>query len=581
MKNKGFKSATLLRVLKYAKRHTFCLAVAFVLSVFTVALTLYAPILVGRAIDNIVSAGQVNMPQILRILLEFAVVLGFTGIFQWISGVLYNNAAFKIVKDIRNDAFSHIQTLPVKFADTNSHGDIVSRVIPDVDQLSDGLILGFSQLFSGVLTIIGTFAFMLSISPIITLAVVVFTPLSFFIAKFIAKHTYDMFRNQTVARGNQAAFINEMISNLKTVKALSFEEENTVKFDELNRKLADFSLKATFFSSLVNPSTRFVNSLIYAAVVLLGGFFAVSGSITVGGLSCFLSYSSQFAKPFNEISGVIAELQNAIVCAARIFEVIDEKSETPEAKNIMPYADGNVEMKNISFSYTEDTKLIENLNLSVKRGQRIAIVGPTGCGKTTLINLLMRFYDVNSGKLIIDGSDIREVTRRSLRKNFGMVLQETWLKDATVAENIAYGAEDATTEEIVAAAKAAYADDFIRRMPNGYNTIIEAGGTNLSAGQRQLLCIARVMLVKPPILILDEATSSIDTRTELKIQNAFSALMEGRTSFIVAHRLSTIRSADKILVMNNGNIVEQGTHDELLDKKGFYYNLYNSQFETV
>ena len=546
----------------------------------TVASTLYVPILVGRVIDNIIGPQNVLFDNILTILTQMGIVIAITALSQWIMNICNNKITYHVTRDIRDEAIEKIEVLPLSYIDAHSYGEIVSRVIADVDQFADGLLMGFTQFFSGVLTIVGTLAFMLSINVVITLIVVCITPLSFFVAGFIAKHTYSMFRLQSETRGKQTALIDEMIGGQKVVQAYVHEKEALEKFDEINDRLQKYSLKAIFFSSITNPSTRFLNSIVYAGVAVGGAICAINGRITVGQLSSFLSYANQYTKPFNEISGVVTELQNAIACAARVFELIEEKPEIPEPAGAVDIknVDGTVKLENVSFSYVPDKKLIENLNLDVKQGQRIAIVGPTGCGKTTLINLLMRFYDVNSGSIKVSQTDITDMTRSSLRAGIGMVLQDTWLKAGTIKENIIMGKPDATDEEIVAAAKASYADGFIRRLPNGYDTVIGEDGGNLSQGQKQLLCITRVMLCKPPMLILDEATSSIDTRTEMKVQNAFARLMEGRTSFIVAHRLSTIQSADVILVMKDGKIIEQGNHKGLLAKKGFYYNLYQSQY---
>lgn len=551
----------------------------------TVAGSLYIPIIIGDAIDLLVpadgaSSGGLKWDSIISLLLQAGIVAGITALLQWFMGIINNRIAFGVVRDIRNDAFDKISTLPLSYLDTKSTGDIVSRVISDADQFADGLLLGFSQLFTGIVTILGTLVFMLTLDPWITLAVVVLTPVSLLVAKFISSRTYSLFKQRSETLGEQTAFIDEIIGNQKTVKAFGREDESAEKFDEISERLEKCSLRATFFSSLTNPSTRFVNSLVYAAVGLLGALSAIDGGISVGALSCFLSYANQYTKPFNEISGVVAELQNSFACAARIFELIDEPSESPDPENaaVLEDAKGIVNADNISFSYVPDKKLIENLSLDIKQGQKVAIVGPTGCGKTTFINLLMRFYDVTGGTIRIDGHNIREVTRDSLRASFGMVLQDTRLISGTVRENITMGKPDATDEEVISAAKASHAHSFIKRLPNGYDTVIGEDGGTLSQGQKQLLCITRIMLCLPPMLILDEATSSIDTRTEIKIQDAFTKLMNGRTSFIVAHRLSTVRDADIILVMNNGNIIEQGTHSELLAKGGFYATLYNSQF---
>ena len=579
-KKSASQKGTVVKVLKRIKKYWLYLAISIVMAAVTVASTLYVPILVGRVVDNIIGPQNVLFDNILTILTQMGIVIAITAVSQWVMNICNNKITYHVTRDIRDEAIEKIEKLPLSYIDAHSYGEIVSRVIADVDQFADGLLMGFTQFFSGVLTIVGTLAFMLSINVLITLIVVVITPLSFFVASFIAKHTYSMFKLQSEARGEQTALIDEMIGGQKVVQAYAHEAEALEKFDEINEKLQNYSLKAIFFSSITNPATRFVNSIVYAGVAVGGAVSAINGGITVGQLSSFLSYANQYTKPFNEISGVVTELQNAIACAARVFELIEEKPEIPEPKNAVDIAnvDGTVKLENVAFSYVPDKKLIENFNLDVKQGQRIAIVGPTGCGKTTLINLLMRFYDVNSGSIKVSGTDIREMTRSSLRAGIGMVLQDTWLKAGTIKENIIMGKPDATDEEIIAAAKASYADGFIRRLPKGYDTVIGEDGGNLSQGQKQLLCITRVMLCKPPMLILDEATSSIDTRTEMKIQDAFAKLMEGRTSFIVAHRLSTIQSADVILVMKDGKIIEQGNHEGLLAKKGFYYNLYQSQY---
>lgn len=579
-KKSASQKGTVVKVLKRIKKYWLYLAISIVMAAVTVASTLYVPILVGRVVDNIIGPQNVLFDNILTILTQMGIVIAITAVSQWVMNICNNKITYHVTRDIRDEAIEKIEKLPLSYIDAHSYGEIVSRVIADVDQFADGLLMGFTQFFSGVLTIVGTLAFMLSINVLITLIVVVITPLSFFVASFIAKHTYSMFKLQSEARGEQTALIDEMIGGQKVVQAYAHEAEALEKFDEINEKLQKYSLKAIFFSSITNPATRFVNSIVYAGVAVGGAVSAINGGITVGQLSSFLSYANQYTKPFNEISGVVTELQNAIACAARVFELIEEKPEILEPKNAVDIAnvDGTVKLENVAFSYVPDKQLIENFNLDVKQGQRIAIVGPTGCGKTTLINLLMRFYDVNSGSIKVSGTDIREMTRSSLRAGIGMVLQDTWLKAGTIKENIIMGKPDATDEEIIAAAKASYADGFIRRLPKGYDTVIGEDGGNLSQGQKQLLCITRVMLCKPPMLILDEATSSIDTRTEMKIQDAFAKLMEGRTSFIVAHRLSTIQSADVILVMKDGKIIEQGNHEGLLAKKGFYYNLYQSQY---
>lgn len=580
IKKSASQKSTVIKVLKRIKRYWLYLAISIIMAAVTVASTLYVPILVGRVIDNIIGPQNVLFENILTILTQMGIVIAITALSQWIMNICNNKITYHVTRDIRDEAIEKIEVLPLSYIDAHSYGEIVSRVIADVDQFADGLLMGFTQFFSGVLTIVGTLAFMLSINVVITLIVVCITPLSFFVAGFIAKHTYSMFRLQSETRGEQTALIDEMIGGQKVVQAYVHEKEALEKFDEINDRLQKYSLKAIFFSSITNPSTRFLNSIVYAGVAVGGAICAINGRITVGQLSSFLSYANQYTKPFNEISGVVTELQNAIACAARVFELIEEKPEIPEPAGAVDIknVDGTVKLENVSFSYVPDKKLIENLNLDVKQGQRIAIVGPTGCGKTTLINLLMRFYDVNSGSIKVSQTDITDMTRSSLRAGIGMVLQDTWLKAGTIKENIIMGKPDATDEEIVAAAKASYADGFIRRLPNGYDTVIGEDGGNLSQGQKQLLCITRVMLCKPPMLILDEATSSIDTRTEMKVQNAFARLMEGRTSFIVAHRLSTIQSADVILVMKDGKIIEQGNHKGLLAKKGFYYNLYQSQY---
>ncbi len=580
IKKSASQKSTVIKVLKRIKRYWLYLAISIIMAAVTVASTLYVPILVGRVIDNIIGPQNVLFDNILTILTQMGIVIAITALSQWIMNICNNKITYHVTRDIRDEAIEKIEVLPLSYIDAHSYGEIVSRVIADVDQFADGLLMGFTQFFSGVLTIVGTLAFMLSINVVITLIVVCITPLSFFVAGFIAKHTYSMFRLQSETRGKQTALIDEMIGGQKVVQAYVHEKEALEKFDEINDRLQEYSLKAIFFSSITNPSTRFLNSIVYAGVAVGGAISAINGRITVGQLSSFLSYANQYTKPFNEISGVVTELQNAIACASRVFELIEEKPEIPEPAGAVDIknVDGTVKLENVSFSYVPDKKLIENLNLDVKQGQRIAIVGPTGCGKTTLINLLMRFYDVNSGSIKVSQTDITDMTRSSLRAGIGMVLQDTWLKAGTIKENIIMGKPDATDEEIVAAAKASYADGFIRRLPNGYDTVIGEDGGNLSQGQKQLLCITRVMLCKPPMLILDEATSSIDTRTEMKVQNAFARLMEGRTSFIVAHRLSTIQSADVILVMKDGKIIEQGNHKGLLAKKGFYYNLYQSQY---
>lgn len=562
------------------KHYLPLLILSLVLAAITVILTLYFPILTGQAIDLIIGKGSVDFTGIFEIAKKALRVVILTAIAQWFMNICNNRMTYHIVRDIRKDAFDKIEKLPLSYVDSHSHGDLVSRVIADVDAFAEGLLMGFTQLFSGVATIIGTLLFMLSIDVKITLVVVLITPLSLFVASFIAKKTFSMFHLQSQTRGEQTALIEEIIGNQKVVQAFTHEDEALEQFEEINERLRKYSLRAIFFSSLTNPSTRFVNSIVYAAVGIVGAFTAIAGGISVGQLSSFLSYANQYTKPFNEISGVITELQNALACAGRIFELIEEEAEIPDAKDAVELgeAQGRIQAENVAFSYVPEQKLIENFNLQVSPGQRVAIVGPTGCGKTTLINLLMRFYDVNSGAIMVEGEDIRNITRESLRKNYGMVLQETWLKSGTIRENIVMGKPDATDDEVIAAAKAAHAHSFIKRLPNGYDTVIGEDGGSLSQGQKQLLCITRVMLCLPPMLILDEATSSIDTRTEMRIQKAFAAMMKGRTSFIVAHRLSTIREADVILVMNEGKIVEQGNHKELLELNGFYANLYNSQF---
>ncbi len=550
------------------------------LALASVILTLYLPILTGQAVDGIIAKGMVNFTGIFRILKLMIMVIAATAVFQWMMGAINQHISYHVVQDIREEAFEKLEQLPLKYVDSRSYGEIVSRMIADVDQFAEGLLMGFTQLFTGLLTTAGTLFFMFDINGRIVLVVVVLTPLSLFVAGFIAKRTYSMFRRQSETKGEQTSLIDEMVGNLKVVKAFGQEENNQKKFDEINVRLGKYSLDAIFYSSIVNPSTRFINSMIYAGVGITGAISALNGRLSVGQLTCFLSYANQYTKPFNEISGVITELQNALACAERVFELIEEETEIPDKEDafVLENAKGEITLENVYFSYTADKKLIQDFHLSVKPGQRIAIVGPTGCGKTTLINLLMRFYDVNEGKISVDGTDIRELTRGSLRTNYGMVLQDTWIRNGTVRENIVIGKPDATMEEVIQAAKASHAHDFIKRLPKGYDTILGDGGGNLSQGQKQLLCITRVMLCLPPMLILDEATSSIDTRTEIKIQQAFAKMMQGRTSFIVAHRLSTIREADVILVMKDGNIIEQGSHEELLLRGGFYAELYNSQF---
>ena len=578
-KNKG----TLKKVFSYIGKYKYFLILSMLFAAVTVGLTLYAPILVGKAIDCIIGKGNVNFVNMKSILIKVAVIVVSTALIQWLMNVCNNKITYNVSRDLRKKAFEKIEILPFSYIDTHSKGDIVSRVITDVDQLSDGLLMGFTQFFTGVITIIGTLAFMLSVNVFITIVVVVVTPLSFFIARFIAKKTFNMFSLQSKTRGEQTSFIDEMISNQKVAEAYSMNEENKARFDKINDDLAKYSLKATFFSSITNPATRFVNSIVYAAVALFGAIMAVKGNITVGILSCFLSYANQYTKPFNEISSVVTELQNAIACAARVFELIEEAPELPDKADAteLENVKGSVEINNLYFSYNPDRELLKNVNINVEPGKTVAIVGPTGCGKTTLINLLMRFYDPNNGAISVDEVNTQDVTRQSLRQNFGMVLQDTWLKSGTIADNIRLGKTDATDDEIIEAAKKAHAHSFIKRLPNGYKTKIGEDGGSLSQGQRQLLCITRLMLCPPPMLILDEATSSIDTRTEIKIQKAFNTLMKNRTTFIVAHRLSTIQNADLILVMNDGNIIEQGTHASLYAQKGFYYNLYNSQFSKT
>lgn len=579
------QKGTLKKVLKYVQRHGFFMVLSILFAAITVALTLYTPILIGDAIDLIVGKGQVDFAGIAAILIKTGIIIGITALIQWLMNTINNRITYHVVRDIRNEAFRKIEILPLSYIDAHPYGDIVNRVIADADQFADGLLMGFTQLFTGIVTILGTLFFLFSISWKIAIVVVIVTPLSLFIARFIANRTYRMFRVQSETRGQQTAFIDEMIGNQKVVQAFSHEGEALEEFDRINDRLADCSLRATFYSSLTNPCTRFVNSVVYAGVALAGALIciATAGAVnpfTIGQLSACLSYANQYTKPFNEISGVVTELQNALACASRLFELIEEEPQIPEPADAMELADvkGSVELNDVSFSYVPDRKLIEGLNLSVKPGQRIAIVGPTGCGKTTIINLLMRFYDVNSGSITVEGTDIRNATRNSLRSSYGMVLQETWLRSGTIRDNIVMGKPDATDEEIIAAAKASHAHSFIKRLPQGYDTVITEDGGSLSQGQKQLLCITRVMLCLPPMLILDEATSSIDTRTEIKIQDSFAKMMNGRTSFIVAHRLSTIREADVILVMKDGHIIEQGNHEELLAKNVFYANLYNSQF---
>lgn len=580
MEKKSSQMDALKKVLNYIRRYWFMVGLSLVLAAVTVVLTLYIPILTGDAVDLLLGKGNVDFPAVFAIMKKIAVAMVFTAAAQWVMNTCNNHITYRVVKDIREDAFRRLEELPLKYLDSHAYGDIVSRVIADVDTFADGLLMGFTQLFTGVLTIIGTLIFMLVTNIPIALVVICITPVSFLVAKFIATRTYTMFRQQSETRGEQTNLIEEMIGNEKVVKTFSMEEKVKEQFAEINGRLQTCSLKAIFFSSITNPATRFVNSLVYAGVGIFGAFVAIRGGISVGRLSCFLSYANQYTKPFNEISGVVTELQNALACAARIFELIAEESQVPDKEDalVLEHAKGNVKLENVNFSYVPEKKLIQNFNLEVKPGQRVAIVGPTGCGKTTVINLLMRFYDVDSGKILVDGTDIRDMTRGSLRTNYGMVLQETWLRAGTIRDNIRMGKPQATDEEVIAAAKSAHAHSFIKRLPEGYDTVITEDGGSLSQGQKQLLCIARVMLCLPPMLILDEATSSIDTRTELKIQNAFATMMKGRTSFIVAHRLSTIQEADTILVMRDGNIIEQGSHEQLLKQNGFYATLYNSQF---
>ena len=579
-KNNKQQAKTLKKVLQYIENYKIFLVLSLAFAVATVVSTLYVPVVTGQVVDHIVGPGQVDFLVIFRLLGKIGVIIGLTALAQWLMNVCNNKITYEVIQDIRREAFAKIEILPLKFIDGHSHGELVSRVVADVDQFADGLLMGFSQLFTGVVTILGTLLFMLSINIKITLVVVLITPVSLFVASFIAKRTFSMFMLQSTTRGEQTALINEMIENQKVVQAFSKEGDVLDTFDEINGRLEKASLQATFFSSLTNPCTRFVNSLVYTGVGLAGAFSAMGGVLTVGQLSCFLSYANQYTKPFNEISGVVTELQNALACAERIFRLIEEEPQVPEPEDaeVLANVKGNVGLSHVSFSYAPEQKLIEDFNLQVKPGQRVAIVGPTGCGKTTIINLLMRFYDVDRGSIHVEGMDIRKATRRSLRESYGMVLQETWLKAGTIRENLVMGKPDATEEELIEASKSAHAHSFIKRLPKGYDTVIGEEGGSLSAGQKQLLCIARVMLCLPPMLILDEATSSIDTRTEMKIQNAFAKMMEGRTSFIVAHRLSTVQEADIILVMKDGHILEQGSHEELLAQHGFYSELYHSQF---
>ncbi len=574
------KKNTIKLIQKLLKPHIYLLLLSMLFSVVTVVFTLYAPILIGDAVDYVVGPGQVSFSVMSGILIKLAMIVGITSLAQWLMSLCNNAITFRVVKDVRERAFAHLQKLPLSYVDTHAHGETISRIISDVEQFSDGFLMGFSQFFTGVITIVGTLLFMLSINVKISLLVVFITPISLFVASFIAKNTYDFFRKQSEVRAEMTSLVEEMIGNQKVVTAFGYEKRAMHRFEKINTELKKCSINAIFFSSLTNPCTRFVNGLVYSGVGIYGAFSAMQGLITVGQLSCFLSYANQYTKPFNEISNVITELQNALACAQRVFDFLEEDVETKEKEGAkeLQQTDGSLQLEQVCFSYRKETPLLENLNLTVRQGEKVAIVGPTGCGKTTLINLLMRFYDIDAGRIQIHNQDIMEVTKDSLRANFGMVLQDTWLKEGTIAENIAYGKADATMEEIMEAAKAAHAHGFIKRMPAGYDTMIAEDGGNLSQGQKQLLCIARVMLQLPPMLILDEATSSIDTRTEVRIQKAFHKMMEGRTSFIVAHRLSTIQEADVILVMNHGNIVEQGTHEELLAKGGFYAQLYQSQF---
>lgn len=588
-KNQDLKQnqmVTVKRVLSFIKPYRMYVWLSLVFSLLTVLTTLYAPVVTGKAIDFIIDRGVVDFAGLKPLLVRFGIVILCTAVTQWLMSLCNNKVTYQVVKDIRTQVFDHLNRLPLKYVDNRQYGEVVSRVVNDVDQFSEGLLMGFTQLFTGVITILGTLVFMLSVNVKITLVVVLLTPVSLFVAAFIAKRTYKMFRLQSESRGDMTALVEEMVGNQKIVQAFGYEDDAMRRFDQVNEQLTGYSLRAIFFSSLTNPCTRFVNGLVYAGVGIVGAFSAIRGFITVGQLSCFLSYANQYTKPFNEISGVVTEVQNAIACAARVFELLDEPAEEPDAADAKVLTrkavekNGSISLKHVAFSYDKEKPLIKDLNLKVKKGQRVAIVGPTGCGKSTLINLLMRFYDIDDGSIAINGDSIYKITRDSLRGNYGMVLQETWLKSGTIAENIAYGKPDASRQEIVEAAKACHADSFIRRMPDGYDTVIGEDGGNLSQGQKQLLCIARVMLEIPPMLILDEATSSIDTRTEIKVQNAFAKLMKGRTSFVVAHRLSTIKEADVILVMKDGDIIEQGSHESLLKKGGFYAKLYNSQFAS-
>lgn len=579
MKNKK----TINRVLELIRPYTYLVVSILVLAAVTVAATLYSPILIGKGVDCMVEKGLVSFPDLKLVLIQLAVITAISAVSQWVMSLLTNKMTYKIVDDIRRSVFAHMEILPLRYMDAHQPGDAISRISTDVDQFSDGLLMGFTQLFSGVMTILGTLGFMSSIDGRITLVVVLITPLSFFVANFVAKRTFTMFRLQSETRAEMTSLVEEMVGNQKVVKAFAYEKEAEERFDDINQRLQSCSLKATFFSSITNPSTRFVNGLVYTGVGIFGAFSAIQGRITVGQLSSFLNYANQYTKPFNEISGVVTELQNALACAGRIFQFLDEEpvpENAPDAKTL-DHVEGRVGFEDVSFSYTSEVPLIEHMNLEVKPGQRVAIVGPTGCGKTTVINLLMRFYDVNKGKITLDGVPIQDLTWESLRSSYGMVLQETWLKAGTILENISYGKPDATREEVIEAAKQAHAHSFIKRLPNGYDTVMGEDGGSLSQGQKQLLCIARLMLLKPPVLILDEATSSIDTMTEIRIQKAFQKLMEGRTSFVVAHRLSTIKESDVILVMKDGHILETGKHEELLEKKGFYAQLYQSQFCNV
>ena len=579
-KLQGFDKAVLKRVLTHIKKYRILVILSFVCAMITVASTLYAPILTGDAIDLIVGKGLVDFDGIKDIIYTFVMVTVVTVLSQWFMNIINNHITYSVVRDIRIEVFNHMEELPLSYIDSHKHGDIVSRIVSDIDQFADGLLMGFTQLFTGIVTILATLGFMIAVNVPIALVVIVLTPLSLFVASFIAKRTYHLFHRQSETRGEITALVDEMIGQQKIVQAFGYEDEALERFGEINDRLEKDSMSATFYSSIVNPCTRFLNNLVYAAVGIIGAVSVISTGFTVGQLTCFLSYANQYTKPFNEISNVITELQNAMACAGRVFELLDETPQVPEKEqaHVLTDTKGAIEIKGVNFSYVKDKTLITNLNLSVKPGMRVAIVGPTGCGKSTLINLLMRFYDVDTGSISVDGTDIRDMTRDSLRENYGMVLQETWLKSGTIRENIAYGKPDATDEEIVQAAKLAHSDSFIRRLPQGYDTVIAEDGGNISQGQKQLLCITRVMLLLPPMLILDEATSSIDTRTEIRIQKAFNRMMQGRTSFIVAHRLSTIREADVILVMKDGNIIEKGNHDQLMAQNGFYTNLYNSQF---